>query len=184
MTKHECRMTKKVFPGTCRGVCRGERLTNCFGVWHKRRYNAFTLIELTIAIAIIIDSGWAGFEHGWLRAKKKGQRARAETEIAAISAACENYKADNGVYPRGTHTDKLDAPGTEIRGGHDLAPAPCPDPLDPLLIARPVLSLHAVERRFERQSSDRRKRNGKDLLCIQAEHASACRWHGDCDCHC
>ena len=32
-------------------------------------------------------------------ARKKGARARAETEIAAMSAACENYKADNGVYP-------------------------------------------------------------------------------------
>jgi hypothetical protein len=37
-------------------------------------------------------------------ARKKGALARAETEIAAISAACENYKADNGVYPSGQST--------------------------------------------------------------------------------
>jgi len=46
-------------------------------------------------------------------ARKKGALARAETEIAAIGAACENYKADNGVYPRDTatnqYTDTLDA---------------------------------------------------------------------------
>ncbi|HEX4639825.1 MAG TPA: type II secretion system protein GspG, partial [Chthoniobacterales bacterium] len=39
--------------------------------------------------------------------QKKGQRSRAEAEIAAISAALENYKADNGVYPSGADTDAL-----------------------------------------------------------------------------
>ena len=29
----------------------------------------------------------------------KGARSRAEAEIAAMSAALENYKADNRVYP-------------------------------------------------------------------------------------
>ncbi len=33
--------------------------------------------------------------------QNKGARARAETEIAAMSAALESYKADNGIYPRG-----------------------------------------------------------------------------------
>ena len=46
-------------------------------------------------------------------ARKKAARVRAETEIAALSAACESYKADNAVYPRdptaGTATDTLDA---------------------------------------------------------------------------
>src|SRR4051794_11469362 len=61
--------------------------------------------------------------------QKKGYRSRAEAEIAAISAALENYKADNGVYPRGnadltsattpSDSDKLDArtglsPTTEL----------------------------------------------------------------------
>ena len=32
--------------------------------------------------------------------QNKGKRARAETEIAAMSAALESYKADNGIYPR------------------------------------------------------------------------------------
>ena len=45
--------------------------------------------------------------------RKKGARARAETEIAALSAACESYKSDNAVYPRdptaNTATDALDA---------------------------------------------------------------------------
>ena len=31
--------------------------------------------------------------------QNKGARARAETEIAAMSAALESYKADNGIYP-------------------------------------------------------------------------------------
>jgi hypothetical protein len=44
--------------------------------------------------------------------QKKGARSRAETEIAALSAALESYKADNGIYPRDTPggiTDTLNA---------------------------------------------------------------------------
>ena len=69
---------------------------SCIGV---RRYNAFTLIELIVVVGIIaILSALVLSTVGY--ARKKGARARAETEIAAMSAACENYKADNGVYPR------------------------------------------------------------------------------------
>ena len=96
-------MTKEVFPGTCRGVRRGERLTNCAG---ERRYTAFTLIELVLVVGIIAVLGALVLSTvGY--ARKKGARARAETEMAAMSAACENYKADNGVYPSNnpTHMD-------------------------------------------------------------------------------
>ena len=90
-------MTKEVFPGTCRGVC-VKRLTAQIGAWHKRRNTAFTLIELVLVVGIITVLGALVLSTvGY--ARKKGARARAETEIAAISAACENYKADNGVYP-------------------------------------------------------------------------------------
>ena len=98
-------MTKEVFPGTCRGVRRGERLTNCAG---ERRYTAFTLIELVLVVGIIAVLGALVLSTvGY--ARKKGARARAETEMAAISAAIENYKADNGVYPSNTATNGLDA---------------------------------------------------------------------------
>jgi hypothetical protein len=94
-------MTKKVSPKTCRGVRRGES-----------PYNAFTLIELVLVVGVIIVlSGLVLSTVGY--ARKKGARARAETEIAAMSAACENYKADNAVYPRDNptpgYTDALDA---------------------------------------------------------------------------
>src|SRR6478672_9338641 len=85
-------MINQVFPRSCIGV---------------RRYNAFTLIELIVVVGIIIVlSGLVLSTVGY--ARKKGARARAETEIAAISAACENYKADNGVYPTSTDTNGLD----------------------------------------------------------------------------
>src|SRR5215471_19420660 len=93
-------MIKQVLPRSCRGVRRGERLTNlnC-----GRRYNAFTLIELIVVVGIIIVlAGLVLSTAGY--ARKKSARARAETEIAAISAACENYKADNAVYPRDCST--------------------------------------------------------------------------------
>ena len=71
--------------------------------------SAFTLIELiVVTTVIIILTGLVLSTVGYVQ--KRGARARAETEIAAMSAAGENYKADNGVYPRSdTTTDTLDA---------------------------------------------------------------------------
>jgi type II secretory pathway pseudopilin PulG len=87
-------MINQVLPRSCRGI---------------RRYNAFTLIELIVVVGIIIVfAGLVLSTVGY--ARKKGARARAETEIAAMSAALENYKADNGVYPREVNsTDMLNA---------------------------------------------------------------------------
>ena len=110
-------MTNQVLPRSCRGVHRGECLTTLYS---KHRYKAFTLIELILVVGIIIVlAGLVLSTVGY--ARKKAARARAETEIAALSAACENYKADNAVYPRdpttNTSTDALNArtmldPGT------------------------------------------------------------------------
>src|SRR5439155_2615812 len=71
--------------------------------------SAFTLIELIVVVTIIfILAGLVLSTVGY--AQKKGARARAETEIAAISAALESYKADNAVYPRDApHTDVLNS---------------------------------------------------------------------------
>ena len=95
--------TLSILRETHRDVC-VKRLTNRLGACHKRRYKAgFTLIELLIVIAIIVVlTGLILTTIGYVQ--KKGARARAETEIAAMSAAIENYKADNGVYPRGQST--------------------------------------------------------------------------------
>jgi len=103
MTNDEC----------CRGVC-VKRLTNRFGAWHKRRYNGFTLIELIVVIAIIVIlAGLVLSTVGYVQ--KKAARSRAETEIAAMSAACESYKADNGTYPRNpATTDALDPTTTNL----------------------------------------------------------------------
>ena len=73
-----------------------------------RRGAAFTLIELLIVISIIIIL--AGLTIGTMGyVQDKGKRSRAEAEIAAVSAALESYKADNGVYPEDkNYTDQLD----------------------------------------------------------------------------
>lgn len=69
---------------------------------------AFTLIELIIVIGIIIVlAGLILATSGYVT--KKGQRSRAEAEIAALSAALESYKADNGIYPTDAKTDGLKA---------------------------------------------------------------------------
>ena len=102
-------MINQVLPRSCRGVRRGECLTNCAGPRRDEpRYSAFTLIELILVVGIIIVlAGLVLSTVGY--ARKKGARARAETEMAAISAAIENYKADNGVYPSNPDTNGLDA---------------------------------------------------------------------------
>jgi type II secretory pathway pseudopilin PulG len=68
---------------------------------------SFTIIELLIVIAIIVIlAGLILSTAGYVQ--KKGARSRAEAEIAAISAALESYKADNGIYPRDTTTNTTD----------------------------------------------------------------------------
>ena len=72
---------------------------------------AFTIVELLIVIAIILVlAGLILATSGYVLTK--GKRSRAEVEIAAISTALENYKADNGIYPIDTAngtTSTLDA---------------------------------------------------------------------------
>src|SRR5947209_17288448 len=63
-----------------------------------RRNAAFTIIELLVVIALIIVLAGLVFSTiGYVQSK--AARSRAETEIAAMSAALENYKSDNGIYP-------------------------------------------------------------------------------------
>ncbi len=77
------------------------------------RAAAFTLVELLVAMVIIlILAGLVLATSSYVQ--KKGKRSRAEAEIAAMSAALENYKADNGVYPRDGVTDGLDVTTTSL----------------------------------------------------------------------
>jgi type II secretory pathway pseudopilin PulG len=62
------------------------------------RDSAVTIIELLLVITVIlILAGLILSISSYVQ--NKGARARAETEIAAMSAALESYKADNGIYP-------------------------------------------------------------------------------------
>jgi general secretion pathway protein G len=86
----------------------GERRARC--PRSRARIAAFTIIELLVVMAVILVLaalilGTSGY------VQKKGARSRAEAEIAAMSAALESYKADNGIYPRDTNgtTDNLNA---------------------------------------------------------------------------
>ena len=69
-----------------------------------RRARAFTIIELIVVISIILVlAGLVLATSSYVH--NKGARSRAEVEIAAFSAALENYKADNGVYVTATGVD-------------------------------------------------------------------------------
>jgi prepilin-type N-terminal cleavage/methylation domain-containing protein len=70
------------------------------------RERGFTIIELLVVISIIIIlAGLILSTVGYVQ--KKGARSRAEAEIAAMSAALESYKADNGIYPTDSNTTAL-----------------------------------------------------------------------------
>ena len=72
-----------------------------------RAEGAVTIIELLVVIIIIlILAGLILSISSYVQ--NKGARARAETEIAAMSAALESYKADNGIYPGNNDTNSLD----------------------------------------------------------------------------
>ena len=77
--------------------------------------SAFTLIEmLTVMAVIAILASLIVAVYGF--AQKKAALSRAQGEISAMSAACENYKGDFAGYPRDIpedpnekgYTDKLD----------------------------------------------------------------------------
>ena len=89
--------------------------------------SAFTIIELLIVMAIIIVlAGLILGTSGYVQ--KKGARSRAEAEIAAMSAALESYKADNGVYPRSPGVTEPTAAG----GSDGLSASHDPSPEDPV----------------------------------------------------
>src|SRR2546423_3226590 len=115
-------MINQVLRRSCRNVRRADRLTNRPGARRGGlRYNAFSLTELVLVVGIIsVLAGLVLSTVGY--ARKKGARARAETEMAAISAAIENYKADNGIYVRG--------PGTAMTVGSTAIPANVTDTLN------------------------------------------------------
>ena len=63
-----------------------------------RRLSGFTLVELLTVMAIIaVLAGLILYVAGL--ANKRGALSRAQSEIQALSAACDSYKADNGSYP-------------------------------------------------------------------------------------
>lgn len=73
----------------------------------NKTHAAFTLIELLTVITIIaILMGLVISVAGMVQTKSS--RDRASAEIAALSAAMESYKADNGIYPMTDETDLLD----------------------------------------------------------------------------
>lgn len=77
----------------------------------KAAPDGFTILELLVVLTIIIVlAGLILATSGYVQ--KKGARSRTEVEIAAISAALENYKADNGVYPSNDDTKALDSATT------------------------------------------------------------------------
>lgn len=65
---------------------------------HSRHAGAFTLIELMVVVAIIaILAGLTLGGMGYVN--RKSAASRAQTEVAALSAAIESYKLDIGAYP-------------------------------------------------------------------------------------
>jgi type II secretory pathway pseudopilin PulG len=75
-------------------------IASSLGIRHPsfRLAEAFTILELLAVVTIItLLAGLILATSSYVH--EEGARARAETEIAAMSAALESYEADNGAYP-------------------------------------------------------------------------------------
>lgn len=71
----------------------------------RKGSGGFTLVEmLTVVVIIIILAGLVISTAGFIQ--KKAARERAKAEIAAMEAALESYRADNGIYPDNTDVAK------------------------------------------------------------------------------
>jgi type II secretory pathway pseudopilin PulG len=98
--------------GSLQATFRSPDSTIGYPSFSRQRPSGFTILELLVVITIIIIL--AGLTIATMNyVQTKARRARAEAEIAAISAALENYKADNGVYPSDGNTDGLDPGSTK-----------------------------------------------------------------------
>lgn len=69
-------------------------------VRRSKRSDSFTLVELLVVMTIIAILAALVLAAG-NGVMAKGMRSRAASEIAAMVAASEGYKNDNGVYPQG-----------------------------------------------------------------------------------
>lgn len=91
------------------------------------RKRAFTILELMVVITIIIILAGLVLSISTY-VQNKAARSRAEAEIAAMSAALESYRADNGIYPRDNttnqYTDTLDA---KASSSFNATPSPSPN---------------------------------------------------------
>jgi general secretion pathway protein G len=96
----ESRMTNGDRPRT--GI-RELVIDSSFVIRHSlfRAPRGFTMVEILVVMAImLLLAGLVLATSSYVH--NKGARSRAEAEIAAMSAALDNYKADNGVYPSDT----------------------------------------------------------------------------------
>ena len=85
---------------------------------NRPSFRGFTLIEmLTVMAVIAVLAGLILSVNGI--AQRKAASARAEGEIATISAACESFKAETGEYPQSGDTDELDPRAHEEPIGKD-----------------------------------------------------------------
>ena len=105
-------------------------------------------IILVLAGLILATSGYV---------QKKGARSRTETEIAALSAALESYKADNGIYPRDDLANQV-APPWDVRIGPSQYPKATtgPDGLDARVNGDPSQTIYKYASRhlYEQLSGD------------------------------
>ncbi|MEO8440448.1 MAG: type II secretion system protein GspG [Spartobacteria bacterium] len=77
----------------------------------------FTIVEvLAVMTIILVLAGLVLATSSYMH--NKGARSRAEAEIAAMSAALENYKADNGLYPSSTATNTLNTQTSNDPSGY------------------------------------------------------------------
>jgi type II secretion system protein G len=140
-----------------------------------RRAGAFTLIELMVVVAIIaILAGLTLGGMGYVN--RKSAASRAQTEVAALSAAIESYKLEFGTYPSNATTLYADLTGSGTLNTNKVFFEPPPGMVSTNGSARTLVDPYGVAYKYSTNAPNMRNIGFFDLYCVPPDAKSEADW--------
>lgn len=139
------------------------------------RPGAFTLIELMVVVAVVaILAGLTLGGMGYVN--RKSAASRAQTEVAALSAAIESYKLDFGAYPSNNATTlyrELTGQGTVNTNKVYIEPTPG---MVTNTASGPFIDPYGVAYNYSTNAPNMRNVGFFDLYCVPPDAKSEADW--------
>ena len=140
-----------------------------------RRAGAFTLIELMVVVAIIaILAGLTLGGMGYVN--RKSAASRAQTEVAALSAAIESYKLEFGTYPSNATTLYADLTGSGVLNKSKVFFEPVPGMVSTNGSVRSFVDPYGVAYIYRVGTSATRNVGFFDLYCVPPGATNQADW--------